>query len=76
MRELSSDDLKRLDDLHLQVRREKTFRRQVALVNQIAELIGFPKVNPKGKWAKQLVWFICQGDDEESTWAGSLQRKG
>jgi hypothetical protein len=76
MRELSSDDLKRLDDLHSQVRREKSFRQQVELVDQIAEIIGYPKVNPRGKWAKQLVWFICQGTDEESTWAGSVQRKG
>lgn len=75
MRELSSDELKRLDELHLEVRREKFFNRQVALVDQIAEIIGYPKLNPRGKWAKQLVWFICQGTDEESTWAGSLQQK-
>jgi hypothetical protein len=74
MRELTSDDLKRLDELHLEVRREKSFRRQVALVDQIAEIIGYPKVNPRGEWALQLVWFICQGTCEESTWAGSLLR--
>ena len=70
MRELSTDDYQRLDHLHLQVRREPDLARQIELVNAIAEIIGYPKVNPRGKWAKQLVAFICAGTDEESTWAG------
>lgn len=71
MRELSSEDHDRMDDLTLKVRREKVFKRQVELVNQIAAILGYPKVNPRGKWARQLVDFICEGTDEESTWAGS-----
>lgn len=67
MRELSTDDYQRLDDLHLQVRREPDLARQIELVNAIAEILGYPKVNPNGQWGKQLVWFICQGTDEEST---------
>ena len=74
MRELTSEDRDRLDALHLQVRRETIFKRQVELVDQIAEIIGYPKVNPRGKWAKQLVALICAGTDEESTWAGSGSR--
>lgn len=75
MRELSTDDYQRLDDLHLQVRREPDLARQIELVNAIAEIIGYPKVDPRGKWARQLVWFICQGTDEESNYAGSCSRR-
>lgn len=75
MRELTSEDRDRLDALHLQVRREKVFKRQVELVDQIAEIIGYPRVNLKGRWAKQLVVFICAGSDESSTWVGSLAGK-
>ena len=64
-----------MDELHLQVRREPDLRRQFALVDQIAELLGYPKVDPEGAWARQLVRFICTGSDEESSWAGSIQRK-
>ena len=71
MRELSTDDYQQLDDLHLQVRREPDLARQIELVNAIAEIIGYPKVNPRGKWARQLVWFICQGTDKESSYSGS-----
>jgi hypothetical protein len=74
MRALTSEDRDKLDALHLQVRRETVFKRQVELVDQIAEIIGYPKVNTKGKWAKQLVAFICAGTDEESTWSGSWSR--
>ena len=75
MRELSNEDRERLDELHLQVRRERVFKRQVALVDQIAAILGYPKVNPRGKWARQLVDFICDGSDEESTWASSQMGK-
>lgn len=75
MRELTVQDRGRLDDLHLQVRRETDLQRQFALVDQIAEILGYPKVDPRGPWARQLVQFICAGTDEESTWAGSLQEK-
>ena len=59
-----------MDALHLQVRRETDLQQQIALVDQIAEILGYPKVDPKGAWARQLVQFICAGSDEESTWAG------
>ena len=75
MRELTSADRERLDALHLQVRREPVFKRQVELVDQIAKIIGYPKANPRGKWARQLVAFICAGTDEESTWVGSWSRR-
>ena len=75
MRELTVQNRSRLDDLHLQVRRETDLQRQLALVDQIAEILGYPKVDPMGPWARQLVLFICAGTDEESTWAGSLQGK-
>jgi hypothetical protein len=75
MRELRVQDRVRLDDLHLQVRRETDLLRQLALVDQIAEILGYPKVDPRGPWGRQLVQFICAGTDEESTWVGSLQRK-
>ncbi len=75
MRELTREDFRRMDELHLQVRRETDLQRQLALVNQIAEILGYPKVDPKGKWGKQLVRFICAGTDEGSTWAGSLPQK-
>ena len=64
-----------MDSLHQQVRIETDLKRQIELVDQIAEILGYPKVDPKGAWAMQLVQFICAGTDEESTWAGSLQRK-
>ena len=70
MRELTVQDRVRMDDLHLQVRRETDLQRQIALVDQIAEILGYPKVDPSGTWARQLVQFICSGTDEESTWAG------
>ena len=64
-----------MDSLHQQVRIETDLKRQIALVDQIAEILGYPKVDPSGPWARQLVLFICAGTDEESTWAGSLQGK-
>lgn len=75
MRELTTEDREKLDALHLQVRHERAFKRQVNLVSRIAEIIGYPKVNPRGKWAKQLVGFICAGTEKESTYAGSLAKK-
>ena len=75
MRELTFQDRDRLDNLHLQVRRETDIQRQIALVDQIAEILGYPKVDPSGTWGRQLVQFICAGTDKESTWAGSLQGK-
>lgn len=75
MRTLTEEERNKLDVLHLQVRRETDFSRQVALVDQIAEIIGYPKLNPMGKWARQLVAFICEGTDEESTWMGSMIRR-
>jgi len=75
MRELTVWDQARMDELHLLVRREIDLQRQIALVDQIATILGYPKVDPSGAWARQLVEFICAGTDEESTWAGSLQRK-
>ena len=75
MRELTVRDQARMDELHLLVRRETDLQRQLALVDQIAEILGYPKVDPRGTWGRQLVLFICAGTDEESTWAGSLQGK-
>ena len=75
MRELNAQDCDSMDELHRQVRRESNLRRQIDLVDQIAELLGYPKVDPEGEWARQLVQFICAGTDEESSWAGSVQRK-
>ena len=75
MRELTVQDRGRLDDLHLQVRRETDLQRQLALVDQIAEILDYPRVDPRGPWGRQLVQFICAGTDEESTWAGSVQGK-
>lgn len=75
MRPLTDQDHERMDNLHQQVRIETDLKRQIALVDQIAEILGYPKVDPRGPWARQLVQFICAGTDEESTWAGSLQRK-
>ena len=75
MRELNAQDRDRMDELHLQVRHETDLQRQIALVDQIAELLGYPKVDPEGEWARQLVQFICAGTDEESSWAGSLHWK-
>ncbi len=75
MRELNAQDRHRMDDLHLQIRREPDLQRQIALVDQIAEILGYPKVDPEGAWARQLVLFICAGSDEESSWAGSLQAR-
>ncbi len=72
MRDLTCEDFRQMDDLHLQVRREPDLQRQIALVNQIAEILGYPKVDPKGKWGKQLVRFICAGTDEESSLSGSI----
>ncbi len=71
MRELTGEDTRRMDDLHLEVRRETNLQRQIELVNQIAQILGYPKVNPRGKWARQLVGFICAGTDEESTSSAS-----
>jgi len=75
MRGLTREDFRRMDDLHLQVRRETNLQRQIALVDQIAGILGYPRVDPMGNWAKVLVQFICAGTDEESSWAGSLQGK-
>lgn len=75
MRTLTEEERDKLDVLHLQVRQETDFSRQVALVDQIAEIIGYPEVDPKGKWARQLVAFICEGTDEESTSMGSMMRR-
>ncbi len=75
MRELNAQDRDRMDELHLQVRREPDLRRQIALVDQIAELLGYPNVDPEGAWARQLVQFICAGTDKESSWAGSVLRR-
>jgi len=75
MRNLTDEERDKLDVLHLQVRRETDFSRQVALVDQIAKIIGYPEVDPKGKWARQLVAFICAGTDDESTYQGSLEKR-
>jgi|GEM_PF-6449223 len=75
MRDLSAEDHDRMDMLHLQVRRETDLSLQIELVNQIVEIIGYPRVNPRGRFAKQLVRFVCSGTDDESTWAGSQVRK-
>ena len=75
MRELTVQNRSRLDALHLQVRRETDLQRQLALVDHIAEILGYPKVDPSGPWGRQLVQFICAGTDGESTWAGSIQGK-
>jgi hypothetical protein len=75
MRELSIEDHDRLDALHLQVRREADLSLQIELINQIVEIIGYPRVNPRGRFAKQLVRFVCSGTDDESTWAGSQVRE-
>ena len=41
MREISDEDRAKLDGLHLQVRRERDFERQVQLVNQILEILDY-----------------------------------
>jgi hypothetical protein len=64
-----------MDRLHLQVRQETDLGRQIELVNQIIEIIGYPQVDPRGRFGRQLVQFVCSGTDEESTWAGSQVRK-
>jgi hypothetical protein len=75
MRDLSAEDHDRMDTLHLQARRETDLGRQIELLNQIIEIIGYPRVDPSGRFARQLVRFVCSGTDEESTWVGSQVRK-
>jgi hypothetical protein len=75
MRPLTDQERQRMDELHRQVRCATNFKRQVELVDKIAEFLGYPPVNHRGPWARQLVQFICAGTDEESSWSGSLTRK-
>lgn len=62
-----------MDRLSLEIRRETDLKRQIGLVNQIVQICGYPKA--RGKFARQLVRFVCSGTDEESTFAGSLTKK-
>ena len=56
----------RLDILHLQIRREKSYKRQVELMNQVISILQYAKVAPGGIFARQLIRFVCSGTDEES----------
>jgi len=62
----SPDERDRLDVLHLQIRRAKSYRRQVDLMNQVLSILQYPKVSLRGIFARQLISFLCSGSDEES----------
>jgi hypothetical protein len=67
MKELTVEVFQRLNELHEQVRATKDKEEQLALLNQIAGLIGYPPFSKRTPWAEQLIQFIQEGPDPESS---------
>ena len=60
------EEIELLNALHIQLRRESSLDRQIEIARKILATLGCTDPNPREKFLRNLVTFICMGTDEES----------